>query len=126
MKRIMFLIAALSVAAILLTACNNGSDSADVNAMPNSGEMNTGSTGDTGNTGEGESAPPADDGEAEVLPPDEGSGGGEEAGEPETIEILPIPDVEFGPGDAWFQPTDPATIQLAAGKVQFFEFSAVW
>ena len=125
MKRYILFLAALSVAAILLTACNTGSGSADVNLIPN-GEMDTGSTGDTGNSGESESAPPAEDGEAEVLPPDEGSGEGEDVSEPETIEILPIPDVEFGPGDAWFQPTDPATIQLAAGKVQFFEFSAVW
>ena len=120
MKRFVLLIVALIVSAILLTACNTGSGSADVNQMPNDGEV------DTGSTGEGESAPPAEGGDEEALPPDEVSEGGEEVKEPETIEILPIPEVEFGPGDAWFQPTDPAAIKLVSGKVQFFEFSAVW
>ena len=73
MKRYMILIATLVVAAILLTACNTGSGSADGNSMPNSGEVDTGSTRD------GESLPPADDVEGETssdeesMPPDEGA-----------------------------------------------------
>lgn len=50
---------------------------------------------------------------------------GEEISE-EVIDLPPIPEVRFGAGDAWFRPTDPTEIQLAAGKVQLFEFSAVW
>jgi predicted small secreted protein len=41
-------------------------------------------------------------------------------------EIPAIPEVNFGPGDAWFRPTRPSDIQLASGGVQLFEFSAVW
>jgi len=55
--------------------------------------------------------------------------GGQSIGEDiseEVIALPPLPEVRFGPGDAWFRPTDPTEIQLAAGKVQLFEFSAVW
>jgi hypothetical protein len=41
-------------------------------------------------------------------------------------ELLPIPVVQFGPGRDWFRPTPPEKIQLASGRVQLFEFSAVW
>ena len=41
-------------------------------------------------------------------------------------ELPSIPSVQFGPGDDWFRPTNPADIQMASGNVQFFEFSAVW
>ncbi|MGD8458071.1 MAG: hypothetical protein PVF83_16965 [Anaerolineales bacterium] len=44
-----------------------------------------------------------------------------------TDEELPdIPTISFGPGDAWFQSTDPNQIQLVSGKVQVFKFSASW
>jgi hypothetical protein len=36
-----------------------------------------------------------------------------------------VPLVEL-PGDSWFQPTPPGQIRLASGKVQLFDFSAVW
>jgi hypothetical protein len=56
---------------------------------------------------------------------EEGQSIGENISE-EVIDLPPIPEVRFGAGDAWFRPTDPTEIQLAAGKVQLFEFSAVW
>jgi len=45
---------------------------------------------------------------------------------PSPQELPDIPLVDYGPGDAWFRPTDPSQIQLASGKVQVFKFSASW
>ena len=56
---------------------------------------------------------------------EEGQSIGEDISE-EVINHPPIPEVRFGAGDAWFRPTDPTEIQLTAGKMQLFEFSAVW
>ncbi|MBI3158595.1 MAG: hypothetical protein HYZ26_03220 [Chloroflexi bacterium] len=42
------------------------------------------------------------------------------------LDNLPdVPHIEL-PGNDWFQPTPPGQIQLASGKVQLFDFSAVW
>lgn len=51
---------------------------------------------------------------------------GETQSPPSPQELPDIPLIEYGPGDAWFRPTDPSQIQLASGKVQVFKFSASW
>jgi hypothetical protein len=37
-----------------------------------------------------------------------------------------IPEVTYAAGESWFKPTDPSSVVLASGKLQFIKFSAVW
>ncbi len=44
------------------------------------------------------------------------------------LDLNNLPDVPrvVLPGDSWFQPTAASQIQMVSGKVQLWDFSAVW
>lgn len=46
---------------------------------------------------------------------------------PSEVSPTALPEIpRIDKGANWFEPTDPTTVELAAGKLQIFEFSAYW
>lgn len=118
MKKRQYLILTLIVLMGLILAACNGADAVEVQPdqgeMPNSGDV----ASDPELAIEATESPDQASEDAPIAATDEAA--------PPPEELPDIPTVKFGSGDAWFLTTDPSEIQLAAGKVQVFKFSASW
>jgi hypothetical protein len=119
MKKTHYLILALVVfSALILSSCD-GSDGVELQPVGEEALSSSDSVNGAAVDVESTELPAQATEDASVAVTDE-------APPPPPEELPDIPTVKFGPGDAWFRATNPSEIQLAAGKVQVFKFSASW